>query len=235
MTTDSTLVAFIIGAGSHIGAAVAAKLHELGYKVALGSRHAAESETKQEYFHVQVDASRRESIEAAFGTVTKALGPVNVVVYNAASVNIPPSPTHILSLSSEAYYESAALGLGVFTAAKQAVENFKNDIHRDHPKAFIATGNILPFTQFSPSPYHTLGVQKALATRLIATAAQSYKEDDIKFYFATLVSHKGGIPEPGEFEKSAQTHAEVYWDLINKEASNWDHRFTLDGKPYLHV
>lgn len=90
MTTNSTLVAFIIGAGSHIGAAVAAKLHELGYKVALGSRHAAESENKSEYLHVQVDASSRESIEAAFGTVTKALGPVNVVVYNGASSILKP-------------------------------------------------------------------------------------------------------------------------------------------------
>lgn len=102
-------------------------------------------------------------------------------------MNIPPSPTHILSLSSEAYYESAAIGLGVFTAAKQAVSSFKNEVHRDHPKAFIATGNILPFTQFSPSQYHTLGVQKALATRLIATAARSYKEDDIKYVPPTLI------------------------------------------------
>ena len=162
-------------------------------------------------------------------------------------MNVPPSPTHILSLSSEAYYESAAIGLGVFTSAKQAVDSFKDEVHRDHPKAFIATGNILPFNQFSPSQYHTLGVQKALATRLIATAARSYNEDDIKyvlppqtrtvdhftytrFYFATLVSHKGGIPEPGEFEKSAQTHAEVYWDLINKEVTNWDYRYATSIK-----
>ena len=85
MATDSTLVAFIIGAGSHIGAAVAAKLHGQGYKVALGNRHPAESENKADYLHVQVDASNRESIEAAFDTVTKALGPVNVVVFNGAS------------------------------------------------------------------------------------------------------------------------------------------------------
>ncbi len=85
MATDSSLVAFIIGAGSHIGAAVAAKLHDQGYKVALGNRHPAEYENKAGYLHVQVDASSRESIEAAFATVTETLGAVNVVVFNGAS------------------------------------------------------------------------------------------------------------------------------------------------------
>lgn len=112
---------------------------------------------------------------------TEDLSVYKIQLFAAASVNVPPSPSHILSLSSEAYYESAAIGLGVFTSAKQAVDSFKDKVHRDHPKAFIATGNILPFNQFSPSQYHTLGVQKALATRLIATAARSYKEDDIKY------------------------------------------------------
>ncbi|KAF8182930.1 hypothetical protein BJ912DRAFT_928345 [Pholiota molesta] len=114
----------------------------------------------------------------------------------------------------------------------KAIASFKNEVHRNHPKVFIATGNLLPFSQASSSQYFTLGMQKALETRFISTAVQSYQGEDIKFYFATLVSSSGGI-SIDDFKKSALTHAQVYWKLIdNKEQTDWDHRFTLDGETY---
>ena len=36
-----------------------------------------------------------------------------------------------------------------------------------------------------------------------------------RFYFATLVSKEGGVPEPVLFASSAPTYAQVYWHLIN--------------------
>ncbi|KAF8970547.1 hypothetical protein BDZ97DRAFT_1914451 [Flammula alnicola] len=234
--SSSKLVAFILGAGTHVGAAVAANLRAKGYKVALGSRNPAQvGADSEDYFHVKVDVSKREAIEAAFDTVVNKLGPVNVVVYNAASLDIPPTPTEVLSLSAEKYYESAAVGLGAFTAAQKALSGFRAVVHRDHPKVFIATGNGLPFNQFAPSQYFTLGIQKALETRFIATAVKSYEAENIQFYFATLVSTEGGVPGPDIFAKSALTHAQVYWELIsNEKQANWDHRFTIDGATYPH-
>src|SRR5688572_21039644 len=65
-------VAFIIGAGSHIGAALASKLYTQGYRVALGSRRAV-TRPAPPYFSVQVDASQAESLTAAFATVIEQL------------------------------------------------------------------------------------------------------------------------------------------------------------------
>ena len=75
------LVAFIIGGGANVGAGVAATLKENGYKVAIGSRNPTAT-ADGGYFPVQVDATKRESIVSAFDTITKALGPINVVIFN---------------------------------------------------------------------------------------------------------------------------------------------------------
>ena len=47
-----------------------------------------------------------------------------------------------------------------------------------------------------------------------------------RFYFATLVSKEGGIPEPDVFASSATTHAQLHWNLINNvKQEDWDHRY----------
>ncbi|KAF8153978.1 hypothetical protein B0H34DRAFT_719881 [Crassisporium funariophilum] len=234
--SSSNLVAFILGAGTNIGASVAATLRENGYRVALGSRNPKPDTDNhdQSYFHVKVDVQRPESITSAFESVVNKLGPVNVVIYNAASFIAPPVANDPLSLSAEAVYDSASIGLGAFTAAKEALASFRNEVHRNHPKAFIATGNLLPFDIYASPAYFTLGLQKAVETRLIATSAKAYESEGIRFYFATLVSKEGGHTGMPVFNQSGPTHARVYWDLINGAQSNWDHRFTIDGDKYPH-
>jgi len=233
MSANSKLVAFIIGAGTNVGGAVAAKLKENGYRVALGSRNPKTDAEDLAYFNVKVDVQKRESIESAFDTVVEKLGPVNVVIFNAASVHFPPNDADILSLSAAAYEESVSIGLGAFTAAQKAVSSFRDVVHRDHHKAFIVTGNALPFDQYSPPKYFTLGVQKALETRLVATAAKSYESENFQFYVGTLVSKEGGIPAPDIFRSSGPAHAKVYWDLINNpKQADWNHQFTADGKVF---
>ena len=85
---STKLVAFILGAGTHIGSAVAAQLREKGYRVALGSRNPKPTSEDDAYFNVKVDVQKRESIEQAFDTVVHKLGPVNVVIYNGMSLFI---------------------------------------------------------------------------------------------------------------------------------------------------
>jgi NAD(P)-dependent dehydrogenase (short-subunit alcohol dehydrogenase family) len=84
--SSTELVAFILGAGTHIGAAVAAQLREKGYRVALGSRNPKPTSDDDAYFNVKVDVQMRESIEEAFDIVVQKLGPVNVVIYNGMSL-----------------------------------------------------------------------------------------------------------------------------------------------------
>ena len=76
------LVAFIIGAGPHVGAAVGTILKQNGYRVALGSRNPKIDETETGFHRVKVDASSSENIQAAFQAVNAELGPPNVVIYN---------------------------------------------------------------------------------------------------------------------------------------------------------
>lgn len=81
--SSRSLVAFIIGGGANVGAGVAATLKENGYKVAIGNRNPKAS-TDGGYFPVRVDVANKDSIVSAFDTVTKALGPINVVIFNGA-------------------------------------------------------------------------------------------------------------------------------------------------------
>ena len=84
--SSTKLVAFILGAGTNIGSAVAAQLREKGYRVALGSRNPKPTTDDETYFNVKVDVQKRESIEEAFDTVVQKLGPINVVIYNGMSL-----------------------------------------------------------------------------------------------------------------------------------------------------
>ena len=92
-----------------------------------------------------------------------------------------PLPTIHKNSGSENLVRSSRLRKrGVFTAAQKALPSFRHEIHRENPKLFIMTGNILPFSQYSPPRYHTLGLQKALQTRFFATAAKAYESENFQ-------------------------------------------------------
>jgi len=233
MSVDNdNLVAFVIGAGPNVGSAVAAKLKEEGYKVAIGSRN---PKAEQGYFPVKLDIQEKESILSALDTVNEELGPVNVIIFNAFTLVFPPKEDDVLSLSVDDVSKTVAVAVNVFATAQAALSSFRNPIHKDHPKAFIVTGNILPFEHDIPTAYWSIGVQKSLIARVISNASNDYAESGIKFYFPSLVSKEGGLPDYlEEFRKSGPLHAKVYWDLINKPThENWDFRFTMDGTPFV--
>lgn len=80
--------AFILGAGGHIGLAVANKLKQEGYKVAVGSRKPLQEEG---LIPVIVDVSNTDSIARAFAEVKEKLGVApNVVVFNGLSIRLRP-------------------------------------------------------------------------------------------------------------------------------------------------
>ena len=179
--SSTKFVAFILG---HIGFAVAAQLRENDYRVALGSRNPKPTSDNDAYLNVKVDVQKRESIEEAFDTVVHQLGPVNVVIYNGISVflldkkyvwlTLPVScfchctrhpttsqlqSTHTMMLPQLAWVTVYSLRL----RKPSPVSGTRSIRASQYPKAFIVTGNILPFGQYSPPGYHTLGLQKGLA------------------------------------------------------------------------
>jgi len=119
------------------------------------------------------------------------------------------------------------IGVNAFAAAQAALSGFRDPIHKDHPKTFIATGNLLPFSYVNPPSHWALGIQKAIMSRFIANASQAFEAEGFQFYFPSLVSKDGGFPDyTEEFLKSGPTHGKVYLELINnKKQEEWDYRF----------
>jgi len=228
----STNVAFLIGAGPHIGLAIATTLKSHDYSIAFGSRHPDVGRLKKlGFLPVTVDVEDPASITAAFAFVTEELGPPNVVVYNPSTVILPPVPSDPLTLPVSAFTNALNMGRGAFVTAQEALRGFRAEVHKGRNKTFLCTGNVLPFVPPDlPSVYLGLGMQKTISARLINLFSRAYARENVRFYFPSLVSPSGTLPGNEDFENSGPTHAKVYWELITrKDQGNWDHRFTLDG------
>ncbi|KAJ7131182.1 hypothetical protein C8R44DRAFT_731443 [Mycena epipterygia] len=231
----SPLTAFIIGAGANVGQHTAAALKARGFQVALGSRKPVFDQVKSEgYFPVAVDAQNPESIKSAFAKINKELGVPSVVIYNPGLFEAPPVANDPLSLSLESFTAQTALGLSVFTAAQEALRGFRSEIHKGALKTFIVTGNPLPWIPAESSAMSGLNIQKIIMWRLTELFANAYSKEQIRFYFASLVSLTGGIVSPiSDFFTSGPQHAKVYLDLITRsDQTDWDYRFTLDAQKW---
>ncbi|KAJ4470594.1 hypothetical protein C8J55DRAFT_563922 [Lentinula edodes] len=234
-----TPIALIIGGGSNVGINVAKKLLKEGYGVALGSRNPDSAALKQQgIFPVSVDGTSSESIQKAFKSVRTNLGEPSVVVYNVSVHFPPPSANDPLSVSSDDFTKYCKLEHAVFVSAQEALASFRS-IKHSTPKAFISTGNILPFMNDGPIKFVIGALQKTTMATLMNYSNRAYAAERIRFHYATLVGPDGGIPnlnplaEVGFFN-SGPAHAEAYWDLISAEnAKSWDYRFTYDAKAYV--
>ncbi|KIO18568.1 hypothetical protein M407DRAFT_246451 [Tulasnella calospora MUT 4182] len=225
-------VAFIVGFGKGVGSAVAAKFKSEGFAVAVASRSLVPGEVEKEhgYLGVKLDASQSDQVAAGFARVEKAIGPANVVVYNASAfASAPGGKADPLSLSGEDFLQGVSVGgIGAYYVAQHANGGFtrlENTSHPLPPRVFIATGNALPWVQ-PPLP-HLLGVstgKKALAN-IVESCATAYADTGKRFYYAYEVSPQGGLvrsPDPS-------THAKVFWGLYNlKEQGDWAVKFTKE-------
>jgi NAD(P)-dependent dehydrogenase (short-subunit alcohol dehydrogenase family) len=96
--SKSNGVALLVGAGDAIGAAVARRFAEGGYKVCIARRDAEKSKSLAEElkargaeFHAfSVDARKEEEVQKLFAEVEKNVGPIEICLFNAGSnVNKP--------------------------------------------------------------------------------------------------------------------------------------------------
>lgn len=100
-------VALVTGANRGIGLAIARGLHDLGHRVAVAARSAADAETTAadiggDTIAVQLDVTDQESVRRAVAEVVDAVGRLEIVVNNAGGhydQDVPPSSVTDADLS----------------------------------------------------------------------------------------------------------------------------------------
>lgn len=81
---SSQPVVFVTGAGAGLGAAICRAFKAAGHPVAAGRRSAPDADALGVDLGVSVDVSDAASVAAAVARVEETLGPIGVVVHNAA-------------------------------------------------------------------------------------------------------------------------------------------------------
>lgn len=182
-------VILIIGAGPNIGAAIAKKFSENGYKVALAARSLSAGLQSDGTLHVKADLSTPKNVSQIFHSVRENLGIPNIVVYNGTSL-FPPNNclssrlrkpgAHRLttpeddpfSASLDTLIESRNVGLdSAYVAAQEGLKGFK-ELPDSVPTAFIYTGNAL--NQIAIPGVLPFALPKVSAAMVIEYGANAY-------------------------------------------------------------
>ena len=220
-------IILILGAGANIGAAVARKFSQEGYKVAAVARNVKKDVADVSTLTVKADLNDPSSVKDVFDEVNTKVGIPNVVVYNASAAK-PTPPNDTLSVPLEDYTVGMNIGVNsAFAAAQQAVLGFAK-LPSDVQKTFIFTGNILN-VGIIPSLLN-LGMPKAAAAHMIKAAAHSYADKGYRFYYGDERFADGKAVYNA---LNGEGHANFYWELTQKKDQGpWDATF-VTGKGYV--
>ena len=199
--------AFILGAGGHVGLAVANKLKQEGYKVAVGSRKPLQ---KEGLVPITVDVSDTDSVTKAFAEVKEKLGAApNVVIFNGSSIlshilylkkrGPPPTCSHSTSIVAafalpkvpgdpatvelSAVKDAADITVGLYASIQQAVAGFRSlPADGSVSNTFIFTGNRIPFLpRDAPwSSLFSLGLQKVDGAYLAEVFHTAYEKEGFR-------------------------------------------------------
>ena len=127
---ESMKVAVIIGVGDGIGLAVASKFARAGYRVAMVARHAEKLEQYSQRIQgsgyqakgYSTDAGNPQSLKETLQQIQQEMGPVDTLVYNAASHH----PGELVTLSDEAFLQDFQVNvLGAFVAVRAVLEGMR--------------------------------------------------------------------------------------------------------------
>ncbi|KAI5481569.1 putative short chain type dehydrogenase [Pseudohyphozyma bogoriensis] len=215
---------FLIGGGRNVGAAVATLFAKHGYNVAIAARSVKDGTSTEGYLNVNLDASKPETIGAAFEKVASAFGgPPSVVVYNAHLHFFNPDP---LATTPEDFASSLTTNItSAYVAAQHAVSGL--DKLGPDGLTFIYTGNALNDPKFRMPALMSLGVGKSGAAHFVELAAQFWGPKGAKFYYADQRTAAGGPFGEGI---SGLAHAQAYYELASSKEQGDALVTFVDGK-----
>ncbi|EXA33621.1 hypothetical protein FOQG_15699 [Fusarium oxysporum f. sp. raphani 54005] len=224
MAAKSPIV-LILGSGPNIGQSVARKFASEGFRVAIASRSQKEADSTDKQLNIKTDLTKPLEVADAFSKVKTTFGTPSVVVYNASAAAFPPADDP-LSVSYSDFSNNTAINIhSAFIAAQQAVTGFAQ-LPESAARTFIYTGNILNVTILPK--FLDAGVGKSGAAHMMWAAADAYKNNGYKFYYADE-RKPDGAPK---YRVDGNAHADLYWELSQgKEQGHWMQTF-VKGEGY---
>jgi len=245
--SKSSGVALLVGAGDAIGAAVARRFAEGGYKVCIARREAAKSRALVDELNAagydvrafSTDARDEMSVQKLFEQVEKDAGPIEVCLFNAgANVGKPLLETterlffrawqlacyagFLVGREATRYMTGRGRGTILFTGATASVRGGKNFA------AFAAAK--FGLRALAQSMARELGPKNIHVAHLIMDGAVDSPEIHRRFMVDKGID-ASTLP-PDSMTKTSSI-AEIYWFLHGQPRDGWTHE--LDLRPSVEI
>jgi NAD(P)-dependent dehydrogenase (short-subunit alcohol dehydrogenase family) len=240
-------VALLVGAGDAIGAAVARRFAEGGYKVCIARREAAKSQALVDELNAagydvrafSTDARDEKSVQNLFEQVERDAGPIEVCLFNAgANVGKPLLETterlffrawqlacyagFLVGREATRYMTERGRGTILFTGATASVRGGKNFA------AFAAAK--FGLRALAQSMARELGPKNIHVAHLIMDGAVDSPEIHRRFMVDKGID-ASTLP-PDSMTKTSSI-AEIYWFLHGQPRDGWTHE--LDLRPSVEI
>ena len=217
-------IALIVGAGSGNSAAFARALAADGYRVVLAARNISKLDALCAQIDAQAiscDATSRDSVRDLFDSMTKSVGPADVVLYNASAYTAGSITTLDPELVLDSIMQTA---YGAFLVAQQAAIGMK-ELGGGALFFTGATASVKGFPNFAP-----FAMGKFALRGLAQSLARELGPENIHVAHFII---DGGIaserhPQTDEdvmLEPDAIAH--TYMALLNQHRSAWSHEVDL--------
>ncbi|KAG8924261.1 hypothetical protein FRC00_005298 [Tulasnella sp. 408] len=221
-------VAFVIGYGPNVGAAIARKFKSEGFNVAVSARKLDENAVKEDgYLGIPADFGDIASVRNAFNRLESELGPAAAIIYNAYSASNTTDDDPLANPYETFLTNVTVTGVTLYEVARRAKAGFEK-LPSDTPRALIGTGNLQPWITF---PFALgMSVGKRAMANIVEASAAAYGPLGYRFYFAHEVNGETGGPQ---VPPTGQAHADVFYRTWKqKEQGPWEVCFTETGALY---
>jgi NAD(P)-dependent dehydrogenase (short-subunit alcohol dehydrogenase family) len=238
-------VALLVGAGDAIGAAVARRFAEGGYRVCIARRDAAKSRRAIEELAAEggdvrafsIDARKETEVQRLFALVEETVGPIEVCLFNAGSnVNKP-----LLETTEKLFFKAWELAcyagfLVGREAARHMLKRGRGTILFTGATASVRGGG--GFAAFAAAKFGLRAVAQSMARELgpknihVVHLLIDAGVDSAAIH-ARMTAATGILPKdiPPDSLTKTSSIAEAYWFAHRQTRDGWTHE--LDLRPFV--
>jgi short-subunit dehydrogenase len=220
MSSSKLLV--LIGSGPGIGLATAKLFASKGFNVALVSRSAdrlkddaaqvkGSSSVKVETF--PVDVADHDALKSTLENIHKALGPPEIVIYNAARVG----PSEFGKFTPEEMMQDYRINaVGIYVVATWAIPYLEQAAQKGGKPSFFLSGSGVNYRPLPP--VFSLCMNKAAQTNFLKSLHHIAGPKGVHVAWLNI-NGSVGDDEP---VRTAATCAQQHWELYQQDKSSWE-------------